>query len=136
MRSQLILNRKLGLAMAAWALGMACSPGLSLAIPSDSVAPAMSQTDRQAQMDRVMQAFSKPQAQIQLRALGYRPDEMRERLVKLDDAQLSAVARRADAVAPAGHAALGIGIGLVVLLILIILLVNLLDDDDIEIDAD
>lgn len=114
------------------ALVFAGVPGCGFAMPTESMAMVQPDSVRNAQVEQIVRALSHPSAQLHLRLAGIAPEDLRQELSKLDDAQLGMLAEKADTLMAGGwvYAILGV----VVLVLVIILLINLLDDDDIDID--
>ena len=133
MRLQRLVDPKLAFCLAVWAGVLGVSPGRAMAFPSESASSFQADSVRAAQIESIMSVLSRPEAQIQLRAHGVNPAELRERLARLDDSQLSAVAQKAEMVKSAGI--LGLVIGLLVVLILIVVLILLLDHKSIDVDV-
>lgn len=130
MLSQWLTCPRVVIAAASWAFFLGAAPQ-ALSLPSDSVSQWSSSAQRQVQIQRIMEAFEHPQAQAQMRTLGWSPKDLEARLFKLDDSQLEAVAHKADAMRTTG--VLGVIIALLVIAILVVILIWLLDK---EVDVD
>ena len=88
-------------------------------MPSESVSVmVLDSSGRDSQIEKIMNTFSHPKAQLHLRMAGVNRAQLRESLSKLDNAQLAMVARRADTVKTAGQLEI-----LIVLLVIAILVV-------------
>lgn len=118
-------------AMAMWALVIGVSPvvspGQASALPTASVVSVQTASARDTQIEKIVSALSTPRAQVHLRMAGINPAKLREKLARLDDAQLNRVAQKADAVKAGGE--LGLIIALLVLTILIIVVIKLMNKD-------
>lgn len=130
---QRLLDPKLALCMAVWVGAVGIRPGQALAIPSGPAASFQADADRAAQIEAIMEVLSRPEAQIHLRANGLDPAEVREKLARLDDSQLAAVAEKAELVRSAGF--LGLIIALLVITVLVVILILLLDHKEIKVDV-
>jgi hypothetical protein len=86
-------------------------------MPTESRAIVSTASAREAHIDQIMQVLTRPDSQMHLRVLGITPHEVRAQLASLDDAQLTAVAERAESVHGAGDAIVVIGISLGTILI-------------------
>ncbi len=82
---------------------------------------------REAQIEKIMTVLSHPKAQLNLRMAGISQTQLREGLSKLDDAQLTMVAQKADSVKAGGI--LGVIIALLVIAILVIIVIMLMDKE-------
>ena len=72
----------------------------------------------------VQKALEYKLVQTRLRDLGYRPEEIADRLQQLSDAEIHALAERIDNLVPAGDSGFGIVIALLVAIILVILVIK------------
>ena len=120
-----LLNRKLVLLMSLWMALLGGLPSNAFAFPSESLSTGGASEARQAQIDKVMSALSRPEAQLHLRLMRIDEGQVRTALAKLDEAQLAQVAQKADKVKAAGDGALGLLIALLVVVLLVVLIVNL-----------
>lgn len=128
-----LLDPKLAFCMAMWAGVLGIRPGQALAIPSGPAVSFQADAERAAQIEAIMSVLSRPEAQIHLRAHGLNPGEVREKLARLDDSQLAAVAEKAEFVRSAGI--LGVIIALLVIAILVVILIFLMDDKEIDVNV-
>lgn len=110
-------------------------PPAAFALPSESVTTFQPAAERQAQMERVLSILSRPEARIQMRMAGIPEKELRGRIERMDDSQLTWAAARADQIKAAGI--LGVIIALLVIAILIVILIWLVDKDvDVHVKDD
>lgn len=100
-------------------------PPVAFALPSESVTTFQPTAQRQAQIEKVLGILSRPDARIQMRLAGIPEKELRGRVERMDDSQLTWAAARADQIKAAGI--LGVIIALLVIAILVVILVWLLD---------
>ena len=124
MRKYLLNNRFVWM-MTLWAALICIPPSNAFAFPSQSLSTVQPALLRQAQIDSVMDALSRPEAQLHMRLMHLDENQVRESLTKLDDTELAQVAQRADSVKAAGDAGLGLIIALLVIVLLVVLIVNL-----------
>jgi len=126
-----LLNRKLVLTLALWAILISIPPSNAFAMPSASVSSFDLASLRQTQMNKIISELSRPEARAHLMLMGISQNELKEKLSQLDDAQLASVAKKADAVKVAGDAGLGIIITLLVIGILAIIFVRMANNKKI-----
>ncbi len=124
MITQRLLNPKIVSVMAVWAVLIGLFSSRAAAMPTDSLAVSAAASTREAQIEKIVSVLSRPEAQIHLRAAGIRQPELRVRLSKLNDSQLTILAQRADTLKAAGE--LGLLIFALVVAILIVIFVMLL----------
>src|SRR5262245_8213291 len=108
----LLLNRKLIWAMALWSALISLPPSGADAMPSDSVTVVGASAMREAQIGQILSVLSQPRAQAHLVMMGIKRDELQSRLSRLDDRELAAVSRRAEAIKAGGD---GLGIVIAIL---------------------
>ncbi len=130
------VNPKRAGCLAAWTLLLSAAPGRAFAFPSESKPAFQAASERTAQIERILEGLSRPEAQVHLRSYGLTQEKLREKLARLDDAQLADVAQKAETVRSAG--VLGVIIALLVIAILVVILIWLVDADDkvVVIDKD
>ena len=121
-----LLNRKFVFTLALWMAFLSVPPSNAFAMPSDSVAGFNAAAARQAEIEKIMAVLSRPEARAHLVLMGVKPNELRDRLGRLDDEQLASVASRAEEVKVGGDA-LGVVVALLVIAILVVLLIKLSD---------
>lgn len=120
-----LLNYKLVWMMALWMALVSIPPSNAFAFPSESLSTVQSVSLREAQIDKVMSVLSRPEARLHMRLMRINENQVRDSLVKLDDAELAQVAQRADSVKAAGDFGLGLLITLLVIVLLVVLIVDL-----------
>ena len=111
--------------LALWTMLISVPPSNAFAMPSASVSTFDVASIRQVQMDKILTELSRPEARTHLMLMGINQGELKERLAQLDDAQLSNVANKADAIKVAGDSGLGIIIAVLVIGILAIIFYKL-----------
>ena len=121
-----LLNRHFVFALAVWAAAISIGPSNAFAFPSNSLSVSAPASLRDAQISQIMTALSGPQAQLHLRLSGIDNKDLRQALSKMDDAQLSQVARRADNV-KAGGDGVGFVIAILIVVLLIVVIMKLMD---------
>ena len=120
-----LLSKQFVLMVALWTAIISVPPSNVFAFPSESLSMISADGVRDAQINKVMSVLSRPEAQLHLRLMRINDQQVRVALTKLDDAQLTQVAQKADSVKAAGDGALGIVIALLVIALLVVLIVNL-----------
>src|SRR3989338_2132423 len=123
----LFLNKKIIGLVTLFTFAMAIVPIRAMALPSGSLS-TLSQAERQAQIDKIMEALSRPEAKPHLYMIGMELEELETKLAQLDDLQLMTVAQKADQVKAAGDAT-GLIISILVIAILVVILLLLLKKD-------
>ena len=113
-----LLNRKFVFLLACWTTLLGVSPSQALAMPSDSVSVFSGASVRDAQIHKIMEVLSRPEARAHLVMMGIDQRELKSGLSKLDDRQLGLVADKADQIKVAGD-----GLAVVIALLVIALLV-------------
>ena len=129
-----LLDRKFVFTMALWAVFLGIVPSNGFAFPSESLAVVAPASVREAQIHRILEVLSRPEAQVHLRLMGVHSSQIEKSLSKLDDSQLQRIAQKADAVKVGGDG-LGIVIALLVIVLLVVLIVNLTDKKIVVKDA-
>lgn len=123
----LFLNKRFIGLVALFTFSVAIMPLRVMALPSGALS-ILSQAERQAQVDKILDALSGPQAKPHLVMIGMDLEELETKLAQLDDQQLMVVAEKADQVKAAGDAT-GLIIALLVIAILVVILLILLKKD-------
>ncbi len=122
-----LLNRRLVLAMALWAVFLGVCPTNGFAFPTQSLASLAPSAAREYQINKIMDVLSRPEARLHLQLMKLNEQDVRSSLTKLDDSQLTQVAQRADAVKAAGDGALGVIIALLIITLLVVLILRVSD---------
>ena len=117
MRKPLMRHVSWYLIFAMFLIGIAPKVDAGIA-PSELI--AMSQTDRNADLEKIRKVLETKMVGERLKQLGFTQDEMQTRLNRLDDQQLHKFALRLDDLKVGGDG--GAGIAIVVLLILVFFL--------------
>ena len=102
-------------------------PPAAFALPSESVTTFQPTAQRQAQIEKVLRILARPDARIQMRLAGIPEKELRGRIERMDDSQLTWASARADQIKAAGF--LGVIIALLVIAILVVILLWLVNKD-------
>ena len=123
--------RRLAAVMAAWAFWLGACPSGAFAFPSGSVSTFQDPAVRDRQIEKIVQALSRPEARIHLRMSGINPKELPQKLAKLDDSQLAFIAQKSEGVKAGGI--LGVIIALLVIAILVVILIWLLSDKEVKV---
>lgn len=121
-----LLNRRFVLAMAVWILCLSALPSNAAALPSESLTVVELGSMREAQMLRILQVLSHPQAKLHLLTAGIGEKDVRDALAKLDDVELAALSQKAEAV-KAGGDALGVLAGVLAIVLLVMLIFYLME---------
>lgn len=121
-----LLNPAFVSGMALWMCALSLPPSGAWAMPSASLSAfATVQTQiRQAQIDSILSALSRPEARAHLALMRIDEKRLKEDLAALSDTDLAAVAEKAEAV-KAGGDALGVIVVLLVIALLVILILKL-----------
>ena len=120
-----LLNREFIFALVFWSFVISMPASDAFAFPSESLSAGYSASARDAQIDKIMNVLSRPEAQLHLRLMRINENQVKDALIKLDDSQLTQVAQKADIVKAGGDGALGLVIAVLVIVLLIVLIVNL-----------
>lgn len=123
---KVLLNPKFVFLLACWAVFLGMSPSQALAMPSGSVSVLSADSARDAQLHKILETFSRPEARAHLVMMGIDRKEFEARLSQLDDRQLGLVADKADQVKAAGSG-LGVVVALLVIVLLVVVILKLSD---------
>jgi hypothetical protein len=120
-----LLNHKLVWAVATWAILFGVAPSNGFAMPSSSVSTFSTPSFREMQIDKIVTQMGRPEARAHMMMMGISQNELKDNLVRLDDAQLANVAGKADQIKVAGDAGIGILVTLLIIGILAIIFYRL-----------
>ena|SRR3989338_647813 len=115
---RVLLNPKFVFLLAGWTAFLGMSPSQALAMPSGSVSVFSAVSARDAQIHKILDTLSRPEARAHLVMMGIDQKDLKAKLSQLDDQQLGLVADRADQVKAGGSAA-----GAIIAILMIVLLV-------------
>lgn len=103
-------------------------PGGAYALPSGSMPVYESASVREAQITQIVNLlYGHAKTQAHFRLMGFTPEQLKEQLLRLDDAQLARVAETAQSVKAAGQ--LEVLIVLLVVAIVVVIVLKLADKE-------
>ena len=123
MNFEVLLRRKgILFTMAVWACLLGCLPSSSSAMPVESrVSVIQGVNAREADIRTISSVLEKETIRQRLARLGLKEGEIKERLVRLDDAELHSLAMKVERIRAGGDSSLAIGIAILLLIIIAVL---------------
>lgn len=124
---KMFLDPKLVWLVALWTVFLSLPPsGSAWAMPSESTALVQPGPSRDAQIARITEVLSGPEARLHLGTMGVSDAQLQEALASMDDAGLAELSGRAETIRVAGDG-LGALVAILVIVLLIVLIVQLMD---------